>query len=317
MDYDAMTIVYVAGLAMFTMRNEYLNIIAILAVMAYMIFLFIHDKVHEGDPTLKSALLIAKHPSTAFAFWFFFSAFGCLLVLYLLALLEAKLVPRPCDETDFSSIVHGTFHVVDIVVSNLASAMILAAGFAYSRGAGFKHRNAFIWIFVFSLIILIWALAFEFLGHWKNLLWTTIEGAPGVVIANIATVSLGWALFARWSGPTWVYLLATIVYAILQFPANIAVEFACLLDTSSLRTVFPLLAAGKIILAYGFLLLLCSSASDDVKIDEEKHWPDRKVALRHWMLPEASGWIGWIIHGLIFAFIGHALFVWLSSLLFG
>src|SRR5262249_30627892 len=156
-------------------------------------------------------------------------AFGGLLAIYFLSLLQVKLetwlklsIGKVCDSSDASYALHGVFHSAEMLVGNLASMSALVAALAYGRGKDFDLRAALIWMAIFALVVLIWVIPFEMFGHTTTLFWTVIEGAPGILIANVALIALGWAFFARWGGTTWIYLALTTVYAILQFPANLS-----------------------------------------------------------------------------------------------
>lgn len=286
-------------LQIFEGAGDYLNMVIISGLLAYMGLLFVHDRATNRP----SALLASQHKSTAFAFWLYFAGLACLLAEYVLLLVGSSL-----DHPSFLQ--HATLHVAEYVVGNLASACWLVAAFAYRTGKDFKYRNAIEWVAIFAFIILIWAALFEFLRHTDSLLLTTIEVSPTVVAANIAMMALGWSFFARWGSTALPFLILTFLYAMFQLPANLAGELEPLgIGTSALQVCFPILAFGKILITYGFLVLLCSSVLPQIEIDKARYWPPaEQLRPQRWLLPQIGGALGsGLVHAVLLAFVAAVL----------
>ena len=262
-----------------------INEIVLFVVLTYMFLLWVHDIATYKRPTsdsgvgtssaaggsapsagTKSALVFESQASTASAFWFFFSTLVYAIVAYLLSESETE---KGHDRV---------IHVLGGISSNVANISLLIAATAYSRGSNFDLKSALRWLVIFIVGAIFWATFWEILRHEENALLTSVMMAPDVVVSNIALVFLGWAFFARWSGLGAFYLGLVLVYALLQFPARIVLDlnkFVLPEHVGNLKPTFYLLAAGKIFLAWGFLVMLRKSTPDNITtIDKPKNWPD-------------------------------------------
>jgi hypothetical protein len=112
-----------------------------------------------------------------------------------------------------------------------------------------------------------------------------LEPSPFVAIAMIESVALGWVFFVRWGGSAGaIFFCVAAGYGLLQLPAYLSVA-----GMQGLDFAFSLLAGGKILIAFGFLSLLCSSSIPEIKIEIPKYWPTKPVPPPRWML-QLVGW---------------------------
>jgi hypothetical protein len=188
----------------------------------------------------------------------------------------------------------------------MASLFTITAAFAYSRGRGFRAVVATVSMIILAILVTVDEIILLTWGQAQNILITTLELAPDVVIGSVAGVSLGWVFFVRWGGLAgWLFLLVTVGYALLQLPANIWFSLRHFLSTTDARTleqVFALLAGGKVLVIFGVLLLLCSSSRRTVNIDQPKHWPEHAVPLPAWgSISPLVGWVPALITAVIVA----------------
>jgi len=286
----------------------YINAIVLVAILTCMILLYLHDsitigssiKTHRSSPSQTgdsapqndSALLGENHASTAASFWFFFAAFACLLLVYLL---------NPVSGLDYF---HPVLHLIQSVLSNLSNISLLLAAVSYGQGLEFDLRRAIRRIPGYVLLLFLWGIFWEMIvDHRQNFVARALMLAPDVVLANIALVLLGWVFFVRWSRLGNLFVLVAILYALPQLPALLARDLGTFLKPElNLTTIFYVLAGGKVLLAYGFLSLLCSSVLPGIKVNERKLWPADRVP--HDFLPSIGrGRVADFILAIVFALI--------------
>jgi hypothetical protein len=272
------------------------NVAVISAILFVMLVLYYSAKWNWGPTILAGSNVWAQVP-----FWLFFAVFLCFLLEYLIGHLYQSL------SGDEQKIWHSTIHVTGNLVGNLASLFMLLAAAAYSRGDRFKIRSARDVVLAYSIGIVAWSILFEAVGHERSAFATALATAPVLLLASVAGTALGWAFFVRWGSTAWPFFVVSIVYSLLQLPAYIRGEFGYLdnalgqeIRNSNLDYAYPILAGGKVLLAFGFLSLLCGSAHADVRISEPKNWPTTAVP------PPTSyhmgwGWLASLLAGLIIA----------------
>jgi hypothetical protein len=101
--------------------------------------------------------------------------------------------------------------------------------------------------------------------------------------------------------PGVLFLVVALIYAFLQVPANLWASFADdLKKPEELTATFSYLAAGKILLAFGFLSLLCSSSLPNVRMNQPKYWPNKAITPPKWMR-QIGGWIVSLIAAILVA----------------
>lgn len=248
----------------------------------------------QGSP---AAILLNKYPSTAAAFWFFFAGYTCLFFLYLWIHIYIK-AGRSLDSTEFN--------IGSDILGNTANLCFLAAAVAYFRGNAFKHIHAAGTTVLVAVFITIWAFGWNELGAPDNLFAKGLQYAPEMVVPTVAFGALGWAFFARWGGlPGLLFLVVAGVYALLQVPANLLANFGPdLKDATALNTTFSYLAAGKVLLAFGFISLLCSSTTRAVRIKEARYWPEpgQSVTPPRW-IRQLAGWMVTLSASIIVALV--------------
>jgi len=262
--------------------------IILLGILAYMLVLYLQDSTNQSD----SALVAKKHFSTACAFWFYFVAFSFLLIFWLLVREEHLIEKNGLD----TGLTHAAAHLPRVMSNWFANLSLLMAAIAYSSGKDFDIRTSIWRAGMASVIMLLWVMLWELVGHANNLFWTALLIAPELAIATVAMVALGWAFYVRWSGLSFLYFILAMVYALLQLPAYLELELDAFFTPEKLATLrfaFPLLAACQIMLAYGFLSLLCRSTVAEIKIDEPRHWPSGTRTLSDLTVPHVGGvWLG-------------------------
>jgi len=226
-----------------------------------------------GANSRLSALRYSEHRSTGAAFAFFAVTFACIFLLYSVEIyLKTQSLP------------HAVVHVPEILVGDLGAISILATAIAYSRGREFDLGATLGWIAKFMAFVFLWAVAFELLGHDRNKFLTVLEVSPDIIAAALGVIALGWVVYVRWGGVIGEgFFLLAIAYALLQVPANLVLSGFAPLAGSGLELTFPILAGGKILLAFGFLALLCGSTQPELNIDEPKYWPSGAVPVPNWL----------------------------------
>jgi hypothetical protein len=273
-----------------------MNAVVITLILAAMVTLFLAAQADWGPAVLK---IKSGYPSLQITFWFFFAVFFLFLVEYLLAYINEKGI------TEFW---HPVLHIANTTAGNLASLCMLIAATAYNRGTTFRLGHAFIYMAGFTFLAVVWASAFEYLGH-ENAFAIAMETAPVVLLASVSGTALGWVFFARWQGTALPFLLVCILYSVFQFPAYVRGEFAfleacldpthCLgpsIKNSNLDLAYAVLAGGKILLVFGFLLLLCGSNQEGLDINIPKSWPTKTVPAPH---SSVWGWGGSVLATIV------------------
>src|SRR5713101_1375954 len=175
---------------------------------------------------------------------------------------------------------------------------------SYGQGLEFDLRRAIRRIPGYVLLLFLWGIFWEMIvDHRQNFVASALMLAPDVVLANIALVLLGWVFFVRWSRLGNLFVLVAILYALPQLPALLARDLGTFLKPElNLTTIFYVLAGGKVLLAYGFLSLLCSSVLPGIKVNERKLWPADRVP--HDFLPSIGrGRVADFILAIVFALI--------------
>jgi hypothetical protein len=259
----------------------HMNLVVITLILTAMIFLFLAAQADLGPVVLK---INGGYPSLQNSFWFFFAVFSLFLVEYVLLYINNK---------GISEFWHPVLHVTNTTAGNLASFCMLVAAIAYNRGSKFSLHHAFIYMAGFAFLAVVWASAFEYLGH-ASAFAIAMETAPVVLLASVSGTALGWVFFARWQGTAWPFLVICILYSLFQFPAYVRGELAflktcvdathCLgpsIKNSNLDLAYAVLASGKVLLAFGFLSLLCSSDQEALEINSPKSWPTKTVPAPH------------------------------------
>ena len=228
------------------------------------------------------AIRYKQSPSTASAFWFFFAAYAFLFFLYIWMDIYVK-NGRSLDSPEFA--------IGTDILGNVSNVCFLIAAVAYCRGRDFNVLHAAGAVVLLTMIVMIWAFGWNVLVDQSNLFARTLQYGPEMVLPSVAFVLLGWAFFARWGGiPGAIFLLVSLVYGFLQIPANLVANFGdALRDPSALLATFAYLSAGKILLAFGFLSLLCSSSIPEIAIGDPKYWPDKAVSPPQWF-GQVGGW---------------------------
>jgi hypothetical protein len=242
------------------------NFIALILILAAMLVLYVHAAWH-GHP---SALLYGRNASTASCFWFYFATVVCLTLAY-------------ADLESSHLFAHGNKFIdagLD-TLGDLGSLFTLAAAWAYSRANEFSVTSTLRTLAIAAGLLMIWYLAWRAMAP-PGLFYLLLQEAPGIVLAVLSTVTLGWVFFARWGG--WVgglYLLARVGYGVLQLPANLRVFIGDYLKDggASLDVSFSWLAGGKVVLAIVFLSLLCRSHQAGIATDEPQYAPEEPVHL--------------------------------------
>lgn len=252
------------------LASMFANLLVLIGILAVMLAFYAHA-VYQGQP---SVLLFTKNQSAASSFWFYFAAVFCLSLTYA-ALYSAK---------DFGHENTLLGHVIFDTLGDLGSLCTLAAAWAYSRGRDFSAAGTLLILGLAAGFLIIWYLAWRTIasGTPETLLFVLLRDAPGIVLAVVSTVALGWVFFVRWGGLVGgIYLLFRVGYGVLQLPANLRIDLRpYLIDGgASLDISFAWLAGGKVLLAIVFLSLLCRSDLPDIAISNPKYAPQEAVHL--------------------------------------
>jgi hypothetical protein len=270
-------------------KNASINAIVIAIILLCMLVVYLHDDITNpndqkksmGDDTTQGPPIYLHYSSNLNAFWYFFTALTCLLLVYLILYFGSDVVSR-------TELRHWLVHVPAEVFSNVSNISMLIAAIAYGQGSEFKVKRALRSFGISALVITIWVIFWELADHDHNLLYTSLLVAPDVLASDVALLLLGWVFFSRWSGIGVLYFIVTIIYALLQFPASVALDLCPVLNVEQVLKVeqpgqtlaackdllepflFYLLASGKILLAGGFVLMLRQSTKD---VDQARLWP--------------------------------------------
>jgi hypothetical protein len=243
------------------------NLLVLIGILAVMLAFYAHAVSH-GEP---GVLLYTQNQSTAGCFWFYFAAVLCVLLTYARAY-SAKDFGR-----DDALLVRASFDTL----GDLGSLCTLAAAWAYSRGKDFSAANTLLTLGLAAGFLIIWYLAWRTIAP-GPLLFVLLQEAPGIVLAVVSTVALGWVFFVRWGGLVGgIYLLFRVGYGVLQLPANLRTYLGPYLKDggASLEISFAWLAGGKVLLAAVFLSLLCRSGLPDIAISKPKYAPQEAIHL--------------------------------------
>ena len=269
------------------MDYRVVNIVVTLVILIAMAGVWLHSITsNKKEPR---SLDRTEYPSTAWAFAFFAAVWFCTFSIYCsLALLK---------DLDPESVVVTVLRVFD----NIAKVLLLGTAIAYSSGKEFNPKETLVGLSALFIVLTLWIFVCYGLGLLipKNIFVTTMEVAPDVVISSIAIVAVGWVFFVRWGGASgWLFLLTTIGYAILQFPAAIKIGLSGYLKTDStpqLDEAFSFLAGGKLLIAFGFILLIWHPKLPKLNVNKTKRWlPTGGVKMPKTMYQ----WLGWPISAL-------------------
>jgi hypothetical protein len=257
-------------------KNASINAIVTAVILLCMLVVYWFDETVPQNKTVaegETAHPYLSYPSNMNAYWYFFTSFACILVEYSIL----HFVPDfGAPQAEF---LHWLQHGAEVVLSNVGNISMLIAAIAYGQGKDFNVERAWRSFWICTLAIMIWAICWELADHEHNLLYTSVLIAPDVLGSDVALLLLGWVFLARWSGIGVFYFIVTIIYALLQFPANVALELCSVLGGGQIPVpckalldplLFYLLASGKIALAGGFVLMLRQTTKD---IDQARLWP--------------------------------------------
>ena len=254
---------------------------AILAVMSAISL----SAMASNEP---KSLDFRKYPSVTWAFTFFATVWCCTFIVYV-ALVLFKNVPP--DSPLWTAL--GLF-------DNVAKVLLLATAIAYSSGREFNVKKTAAWLGALLIVLMLWTIVGDMIGrvYPRNIFVAAMQIAPDLVISSIAIVAVGWVFFVRWGGPAgWLFLLTTIAYAILQFPAAFKIGLSAFLrpeDVRNLDVAFSCLAGGKILIAFGFILLIWNPKLRGLDVRAPKRWlPAKSVKMPKRMYQ----WIGWPLSG--------------------
>jgi hypothetical protein len=243
------------------------------------------------------------HPFIRISYWYFFGALACVLIGYCLLGIDDTAQGWPAK---IKELVHPVSHVLKAVASNVANLSLLIAGAAYARGRDFDPVYAKTWLWIYAILIALWATCWELLHHTTSLFLTLVFIAPDVLLANLALIFLGWVFFSRWSGVGTLYFIIAALYALLQLPARLALDLKGFFEQHSveptnvnLEPVFYLLAVGKIFLIGGFVLIV-RKVTDD--IEKPCPWPTESRTSPYPMRDA--------VLALIFAFVAALVVDW-------
>jgi len=277
------------------------NIIIILGILIVMLGLYLSANAGVGP----EAIRYPSYPSTASAFYLFSGTFLCFLIFYLMQQTAPNSLHR----------------VANLTISNLASACTLAAAVAYARGNAFDMRSAALSIGVCGFATFLWAAIFEYVVKQpQNLFFNALESSPQIILSAVARIALGWVFFARWGLASAAFLLVSAAYAFVELPGYLE-EVVEIKNTPELNLseeltlAFPLLAGGKILLAFVFVSLLCSSTIPAVDINNPKIWPTGSVT-PPFLRNHVSGWVLSVISGVLIAILTDPLKMLLQNWLF-
>src|SRR6185437_16298107 len=121
------------------------NLYILVGALVAMLLLYLAFARAQGSP---AAILLAKYPSTAAAFWFFFAGYASLFFLYLWIYLYLK-AGRSLNSPEFD--------IGSDILANVANLCFFAAAVAYFRGNQFRLLHAAGTIVLVAFLIAIWA----------------------------------------------------------------------------------------------------------------------------------------------------------------
>jgi hypothetical protein len=182
------------------------------------------------------------------------------------------------------------------LLDNVAKLCLFGTAIAYCRGSKFNPEVTLIVLILLLIILSAWETGFWWASGIRpnSMLLVALRLAPDVMLSGIGIVAIGWVFFVRWGGLFgWFFLLVTIAYSAFQLPATLMLGFDRFLtktDSPDLDISFSALAGGKILLIFGFLSLICSSATG-LELNEPRVWPENSVASPRWMR-HLIGWVG-------------------------
>src|SRR5690348_5529059 len=152
------------------------NFVALILILGVMLALYAHATVHDHP----SALLYSKNASTASCFWFYFATVVCLTLSY------ADLVSSQAFNHK-NKIIDAGFDAL----GDLGSLFTLAAAWAYSRAKEFSVPSTLRTLAISAGFLVVWHLAWRMTAP-DALFYLSVRAAPGIVLAVLSTVTLGW-----------------------------------------------------------------------------------------------------------------------------
>ena len=206
-----------------------------------------------------------KHPSVFAAFLLF----GATYLLGILLGLPFILGSDPSARV--SNFLH-------IFFNNAGSLCAFLSAAIYAQGKQFDIKNGILASLVSLVVFFVWAVAGAFAAG--NTYLTLMAFAPVTLLSVAASVSLGWAFFARWHGiDGLIFLLITIVFALIEMAGFLMFALGSNPAQSEIATALVLIP--RVLLAFAFISLACSSDNRAVEIDERRYWPKAAVIPRY------------------------------------
>jgi hypothetical protein len=262
-----------------------------LAIVASMTLIYLN--VIANDRPI--ALVYSVHPSTTMAFFFFGTAWIFVVCLYTILLATDGKPTLPVWLLD-----------------NVSKLCLFATALSYSRVREFNLKLTLAVMAATLLLLSLWEVFFSWLskGWPDDMLIGSLRLTPDVMLSGIGIVLIGWAFFVRWSGLFgWFFLLVTLAYSVLQFPATLLLGFDHFLADpihSDLNIAFSCLAGAKVLLAFGFLSLVCESSDPALEIDRPSTWPRNPVSPPKWVF-HLAGWGGGVVAGVAVGLISDGV----------
>jgi hypothetical protein len=164
-------------------------------------------------------------------------------------------------------------HFLLIFPNNIASLCILLSALMYIQGNKFNLKNAILGSVIGVVIFLIWATIASFAADLNNIYVTLLLFTPVVLFSMVAHLALGWAFFARWFGlDGFIFLAITIVYSLVEMAG-----FLLFILGKPGEFANALVLILRIILAVGFIALICSSNNPAIEINSPRYYPQATV----------------------------------------
>jgi hypothetical protein len=112
---------------------------------------------------------------------------------------------------------------------------------------------------------------------------------PLVILSMVAHLSLGWAFFVRWNGLDGIIFLSiAVLYGLIEMGSFLT--FVLGSADSEYATLIVLIP--RILLACGFIALICSSDDPRLKVSEPMYWPGATAVVPRYRLIKLPGIIG-------------------------
>lgn len=261
-----------------------------LGIVLLMALIYLNVLFNDRPPSL----VYSVHRGAAAAFLFFGVTWIFVLALYITLLSVSE---KP---------------VLAIwLLDNVSKLCLFGTAIAYSRGNQFNPRTTLAVLIALFVILSLWEVVFWWASGARpdDTLVAALRLAPDVMLSGIGIIAVGWVFFVRWGGLFgWFFLVVTIAYSVLQLPATLLLGFDHFLTNASrsdLEIAFSALAGGKVLLAFGFLSLICSSASS-LELDNPRVWPGNPVAPPRWLY-HLVGWAGSLATAIIAATVVEKL----------